>query len=123
MPIIVIISLFDLPILRLDIIVVKELFLSICPKSYERYLLTERQQFVYLFKSKTSCNAADYIHVTDPKWLDLKLHLFTGIKLQCCGLKKLTLRAIFLSLFIAENCFRRVRTAESRGLSGATPST
>nr|GMD41666.1 Os02g0831900 [Ipomoea batatas] len=35
----------------------------------------------------------------------------------------LTLRAIFLSLFIAENCVKRVKTAESRGLSGATPST
>lgn len=31
--------------------------------------------------------------------------------------------AIFFSLFIAENCFKRVNTAESRGLSGATPST
>lgn len=30
---------------------------------------------------------------------------------------KLTLRAIFLSLFIAENCFKRLKTAESRGLS------
>ena len=33
----------------------------------------------------------------------------------------LTLRAIFLSLFMAENCLRRVMTALSRGLSGATP--
>ena len=31
----------------------------------------------------------------------------------------LTRKAIFLSLFIAENCFRRDNTAESRGLSGA----
>lgn len=31
--------------------------------------------------------------------------------------------AIFLSLFMAENCFKRLKTAESRGLSGATPST
>nr|GMC60947.1 Os02g0831900 [Ipomoea batatas] len=31
----------------------------------------------------------------------------------------LTRKAIFLSLFIAENCFKRERTAESRGLSGA----
>lgn len=31
----------------------------------------------------------------------------------------LTRRAIFLSLFITENCFRRDNTAESRGLSGA----
>jgi len=31
-----------------------------------------------------------------------------------------TRKAIFLSLFIAENCFRRDNTAESRGLSGAT---
>lgn len=30
--------------------------------------------------------------------------------------------AIFLSLFMAENCFKRLRTAESRGLSGAKPS-
>lgn len=37
--------------------------------------------------------------------------------------QELTLRAIFLSLFIAENCFKRLKTAESRGLSGATPST
>jgi hypothetical protein len=29
---------------------------------------------------------------------------------------------IFLSLFMAENCINRLRTAESRGLSGATPS-
>jgi hypothetical protein len=35
----------------------------------------------------------------------------------------LTLRAIFFSLFIVENCFNRLRIAESRGLSGATPST
>jgi hypothetical protein len=35
----------------------------------------------------------------------------------------LTLRAIFFSFFIAENCFSQLRTAESRGLSGATPST
>jgi len=35
----------------------------------------------------------------------------------------LTRMAIFLSLFIAENCFKRDNTAESRGLSGATPST
>lgn len=35
----------------------------------------------------------------------------------------LTLMAIFLILFIAENCFRRLRTAESRGLSGAKPPT
>lgn len=33
--------------------------------------------------------------------------------------KILTRKAIFLSLFIAENCLRRERTAESRGLSGA----
>lgn len=33
--------------------------------------------------------------------------------------KSLTRKAIFLSLFIAENCFRRESTAESRGLSGA----
>jgi hypothetical protein len=33
----------------------------------------------------------------------------------------LTLRAIFFSLFIAENCFIRDRTAESSGLSGAKP--
>ncbi|KAL3825681.1 hypothetical protein ACJIZ3_021710 [Penstemon smallii] len=38
-------------------------------------------------------------------------------------LKKLTLIAIFLNLFMAENCFRRDRTAESRGLSGASPPT
>ena len=31
--------------------------------------------------------------------------------------------AIFFSLFMAENCFKRVITAESRGLSGATPPT
>jgi len=31
--------------------------------------------------------------------------------------------AIFLSLFIAENCFKRDKTAESSGLSGATPPT
>jgi hypothetical protein len=31
-----------------------------------------------------------------------------------------TRKAIFLSLFIAEKCFRRDNTAESRGLSGAT---
>lgn len=36
---------------------------------------------------------------------------------------RLTLRAIFLSLFIAENCFSRDKTAESSGLSGATPPT
>jgi len=36
---------------------------------------------------------------------------------------KHTLNAIFLSLFIAEKCFRRVKTAESRGLSGAISST
>ena len=33
-----------------------------------------------------------------------------------------TRNAIFFSLFMAENCFSLVRTAESRGLSGATPS-
>jgi hypothetical protein len=33
----------------------------------------------------------------------------------------LTLNAIFFSLFIAENCFSRERTAESSGLSGASP--
>lgn len=38
------------------------------------------------------------------------------------GSTLLTLRAIFFSLFIAENCFIRLKTAESRGLSGATPS-
>ena len=35
----------------------------------------------------------------------------------------LTLIAIFLSLCIAENCFKRLKTAGSRGLSGAEPST
>ena len=39
------------------------------------------------------------------------------------NLPVLTLRAIFFSLFIAENCFNLVKTAGSRGLSGATPST
>lgn len=34
--------------------------------------------------------------------------------------KTLTRKAIFLSLFMAENCFRRDRTAEPKGLSGAT---
>lgn len=34
-----------------------------------------------------------------------------------------TLRAIFLKLLVAENCFKRDKTAESSGLSGATPST
>lgn len=33
--------------------------------------------------------------------------------------RNLTRKAIFLSLFIAENCLRRERTAESSGLSGA----
>lgn len=33
--------------------------------------------------------------------------------------QNLTRKAIFFSLFIAENCFRRDKTAESRGLSGA----
>lgn len=33
--------------------------------------------------------------------------------------RNLTRKAIFLSLFIAENCFKRDKTAESRGLSGA----
>lgn len=37
--------------------------------------------------------------------------------------QELTLRAIFLSFFIAENCFKRLKTAESRGLSGASSST
>lgn len=35
---------------------------------------------------------------------------------------KLTSIAIFLILFMAENCFKRDRTAESIGSSGATPS-
>lgn len=35
----------------------------------------------------------------------------------------LTRRAIFFSLFIAENCFKRVCTAGSKGSVGATPST
>jgi len=38
------------------------------------------------------------------------------------GLEKLTRMAIFLSLFMAENFFNRLRTAGSRGLSSATPS-
>lgn len=33
----------------------------------------------------------------------------------------LTRKAIFFSLFIAENCLRRERTAGSSALSGATP--
>jgi len=46
----------------------------------------------------------------------LSLISFSLIKKVC---KSLTRKAIFLSLFIAENCFRRDKTAESRGLSGA----
>jgi hypothetical protein len=42
-----------------------------------------------------------------------------------CKIRKLisalTLRAIFFSLFIVENCFNRLGTTESRGMSGATP--
>lgn len=41
------------------------------------------------------------------------------------NIKKLikhTRRAIFLSLFIAQKCFKRDNTAESSGLSGATVS-
>lgn len=42
--------------------------------------------------------------------------------ISIAGEKKYTRRAIFLILFIAENCFSRDTTAESRGLSGATVS-
>lgn len=44
-------------------------------------------------------------------------------KKSCCRSKieGLTLRAIFFSLFIAENCLSRERIAGSRALSGATP--
>ncbi|BAF10539.1 Os02g0831900 [Oryza sativa Japonica Group] len=36
--------------------------------------------------------------------------------------RAMTRSAIFLSLFMAENCLRRERTAGARGRSGATPS-
>lgn len=65
----------------------------------------------------TSVSTKDYL---SSKWEILNLSKTSDQRYQEL---ELTLIAIFFNLFIAENWLSRVRTAESRGLSGATPPT